>query len=280
MRSQGGTLRLRIEDIDGPRVKRGAAQAAREDLEWLGLDWDGEVLLQSSRALAHREAAESLLAQGMAYPCICTRTEVEEAASAPHESWQDAVVYPGTCRGRFASVAEAREQSGREPALRFRVEVERVPFEDLFLGPQEGLIRGDFVIQKRDGLPAYQLAVVADDAWQDMDEVLRGDDLLVSTPRQLLLYQALGLRPPRFAHTPLVVGEDGKRLAKRHGDSSLARYRAAGVRPEQVVGYLAALSGLRPDPAPVPVLDLLADFRLARVDPRPAVARSDWYLDP
>ncbi len=270
-RALGGRLLLRIEDIDGPRIKLGAEAAAIDDLRWLGLDWDGEVVRQTERTPRYAEALAKLLEEGLAYPCVCSRREVEDAASAPHETGDDGPVYPGTCRGRFFDTAEARAETGRDAAVRFRVERAAVPFVDRFRGPQAGTVRGDFVIAKRDGGPAYQLAVVVDDAAQGVTHVLRGDDLLPSTPRQLLLYAALGLTPPSFAHVPLVVGPDGLRLAKRHGDTSLRFFRERGVRPEQVVGYLAVLSGLGDGSgrACLP-RDLLADFDLRRV-PRGAV---------
>ncbi len=277
VRSRGGTLLLRIEDIDGPRVKPGASEQALADLRWLGLDWDGEPSWQSQRLRLYRAAAERLVQQGLAYACVCTRKEVEEAASAPHESGDDGPVYPGTCRGRFADVAAARAASGREPALRFRVEVGEVPFADGFRGPQRGAIAGDFVVQKRDGGPAYQLAVVVDDCAQGVTEVLRADDLLPSTPRQLLLYRALGLEAPAFAHVPLVVGGDGLRLAKRHGDTSLQHLRARGVAAEAVVGYLAFLSGLRARGAHCRPHELLPGFTLAPL-PRTPVRGDDHGL--
>jgi len=269
---------LRIEDIDGTRVKRGAAEAATRDLAWLGLDWDGPPILQSERAAEHRRAAERLMAAGRAYPCVCTRREIDEAASAPHEAAPSGPAYAGTCRGRFASVAAARDTSGRAPALRYRVDVCTVPFEDRVAGRQEGRIAGDFVVMKKDGGAAYQLAVVVDDALDGVTDVLRADDLLPSTPRQLLLHGALGLTPPRFAHVPLVVGEDGLRLAKRHGDTSLARYRTAGVEPERLVGYLAWLAGLCPRATSCRAADLVADFDLGRIRPGPVVVRESDLL--
>lgn len=276
-RSQRGTLLLRIEDIDGPRVKPGAERQALDDLRWLGLDWDGEPIRQSDRLPRYEAAAAQLGAAGLAYACICTRKEIEEAASAPHETGLDGPVYPGTCRGRWRTRAEAAAATGREAALRFAVHVAAVPFDDLFAGPQPGRIAGDFVIQKRDGGPAYQLAVVVDDAAQGVTEVLRADDLLPSTPRQLLLYGALGLSPPRFCHVPLVVGDDGLRLAKRHGDTSLRHLRERGVSAEAVVGHLAHLCGLRPRGARCRPGDLLAGFSLARL-PRGPVLGSDHGL--
>lgn len=269
IRSRGGTLLLRIEDIDGPRVKSGALAQTLDDLRWLGLDWDGDVLVQSDRLALYRDAAARLVAAGLAYPCVCTRKEVEEAASAPHEAGADGPVYPGTCRGRFGSLAEAEAATGRPAALRFRVDVAVVPFVDGFAGAQEGRIAGDFVIQKRDGGPAYQLAVVVDDAAQGVTEVLRADDLLPSTPRQLLLYGALGLRPPQFVHVPLVVGGDGRRLAKRHGDTSLRHFREQGVTAAAVVGYLAFLCGLRPRGSACNAHELLGENALATLTRTP-----------
>lgn len=279
VRARGGTLRLRIEDIDGPRVKPEASAQVLEDLAWLGLDWDGEPVRQSDRLADYAAAAARLVAGGFAYPCVCTRREVEEAASAPHEAGDgDGPVYPGTCRGRFADLAAAAAATGRPAALRFRVDVAAVPFADRFAGPQAGRIAGDFVVQKRDGGPAYQLAVVVDDAAQAVTEVLRADDLLPSTPRQLLLYRALGLRAPAFAHLPLVVGGDGLRLAKRHGDTSLRHLRAAGASATAVVGFLAWLSGLCPRGARCRPADLLAGFDLAKVPKVPVVGDAHELL--
>jgi glutamyl-tRNA synthetase len=265
VRARGGTLLLRIEDIDGPRVRPEAVDRTIEDLRWLGLDWDGAPVRQSGRLGLYRDAAEELLRRGLAYPCVCSRREVDEAASAPHEEWMDAAPYPGTCRGRFASLDEARRSSGREPALRFAVDCDAVPYADRLRGAEPGRIAGDFVIQKRDGGPAYQLAVVVDDHLQRVTDVVRGDDLVPSTPRQLLLYRAFGWAPPRFAHLPLLVGPDGRRLAKRHGDTSLAHFRAAGITAAAMVGFLAATAGLvRPGTA-CSAAELVEGFELGRV---------------
>ena len=266
VRARDGELRLRVEDIDGPRQKVGAERMALEDLRWIGLDWDGELMRQSDRLARYQRALEQLASAGKAYPCVCTRKEVEQAASAPHEEWQDATPYPGTCRGRFADADEARAATGRDPAWRFRVDVGAAPFDDLFRGAEPGLIRGDFVIAGRGGAPAYQLAVVVDDAASGISEVLRGDDLLASTPRQLLLYEALALSPPAFAHVPLVVGADGLRLAKRHGDTSLRRFREAGVDPSALVGYLASLCGFVERGVRCTPRDLRAAFDLGRLE--------------
>jgi glutamyl-tRNA synthetase len=268
VRSQRGTLLLRIEDIDGPRIKPGAMAQTIDDLRWLGLDWDGEVAVQSDRLAHYQRAAAALLAAGRAYPCVCSRSEVADAASAPHELALDGPIYPGTCRGRFPDVAAAAA-TGRSPALRFRVDVAAVPFVDGFAGAQPGGIAGDFVVHKRDGGPAYQLAVVVDDAAQGVTDVLRADDLLPSTPRQLLLYEALGLAAPRFTHVPLVVGADGRRLAKRHGDTSLRWFRQQGVAAERLVGHLAFLCGLSARGHECRAADLLSRFDLAKLSANP-----------
>lgn len=282
VRARGGTLLLRIEDIDGPRVKDGAERATLDDLRWLGLDWDGVLLRQSDHLARYGALVDDLLARGLAYPCVCTRKEVEDAASAPHEDWLDTAPYPGTCRGRFASPADARVATGREPAVRFAVDVDRVPFTDDFRGAEKGRIAGDFVIQKRDGEPAYQMAVVADDHRQGVTQVVRGDDLVPSTPRQLLLYRAFGWTPPRFAHLPLLVGTDGRRLAKRHGDTSLGAFRARGVHRERIVGWLAACSGLAALGEELDARALLERSRgepaiLRKVPHAPVVVRGDEF---
>jgi glutamyl-tRNA synthetase len=247
-RQRGWRIVLRIEDLDGPRVKAGADRAAMEDLGWLGIDWDEGPVYQSLRTPIYRAAAERLLAAGKAYPCVCTRREVELAASAPHAE-DGAAVYSGACRGRFESIEEARASVARAPAVRFAVPEGAVEFVDGFRGatrtnPAKEL--GDFVILKADGTAAYQLAVVIDDAEMGVTDVVRGDDLIDSTPRQILLYQALEMpeRMPGYFHLPLVVGTDGRRLAKRHGDTRLAYYRERGVPAERIVALLARWCGI------------------------------------
>src|SRR5438477_9482864 len=221
-RQRGWKIVLRIEDLDGPRIKAGADRQAIEDLKWLGIDWDEGPIYQSSRLQKYAAAIDHLVKIGAAYPCVCSRSEVNQAASAPHA--EDATsIYPGTCRGRFKSLEEAGKISGRAAALRFAVPDRTVEFVDRFKGPQRFDVAGqlgDFVIAKGDGTSAYQLAVVVDDAEMGVTQVVRGDDLLDSTPRQILLYRALGLqdRLPTYTHVPLVIGTDGRRLAKRHGD--------------------------------------------------------------
>lgn len=273
IRSRGGILALRLEDIDGPRIRAGAIEQTIDDLRWLGLDWDGQPVIQTEQLPRHQQTVEWLQSQGLVYPCTCTRREVEEAASAPHESKgvTAETVYPGTCRDRWGDVEEARQLSGRDPALRLRVTESSIPFVDQFAGAQSGDLSGDFVIQKRDGTPSYQLAVVVDDIAQGVTEVLRADDLLPSTPRQLLLYQHLNAAPPQFSHLPLVVGPDGRRLAKRHGDTSLTRYRNEGVAAETLVGELAFVSGLAPEGTRCRPEDLLDGFQLDRIAIDPVI---------
>ena len=268
-RKQGWRIVLRIEDIDGPRIKRGADRLAIEDLHWLGIDWDEGPVRQSQRTQAYDEAINRLLETGRAYPCICSRREAQLAASAPHAE-DGSAPYPGTCRGRFASIDAARAANdGRDPAVRFRVPDETVEFDDVFAGHVRYDVErqlGDFVIRKADGTPAYQLAVVVDDAAAGVTDVVRGDDLLDSTPRQMLLYRALGLndRIPRYTHLPLVVGPDGKRLAKRHGDTRLSSYRQRGVAAERIVALLARWCGLG-DVDRISTRALLTRFSLANV---------------
>ena len=276
-RRRGWRVVLRIEDLDGPRVKRDADRGLVQDLAWLGLDWDDGPVYQSPRSGLYREAAGRLLASGDAYPCVCTRREVERAASAPHAE-DGAAVYPGTCRGRYEGVAAARAAAGREPAVRFHVPAGAavVEWDDGFRGRRSvdaSRDLGDFVIAKADGTAAYQLAVVVDDAAMGVTDVVRGDDLLDSTPRQVLLYRALGLagRIPRYYHLPLVVGPDGRRLAKRHGDTRLSFYRQAGVPASRVLALLGRWCGSRGCGDSADLAGLLHSFRLEDVPPAPVV---------
>ena len=272
-RARGGSVAVRVEDIDSPRIKPGAAEQALDDLRWLGLDWDGEPVVQTSRLERYESALEALKRQELVYPCTCTRSDIASAASAPHAD-QDGPTYPGTCSGR--TVADAASLD-RPYAWRFRV-TETPAFVDGFAGEVKLDLRtagGDFVVWKTVGTPAYQLAVVVDDAEMGITEVVRGDDLIPSTPRQLLLYRALGFAPPRFAHVPLVVGEDGRRLAKRHGDTRLSAVRDARVSPQSLVGLMAWSCGWLAEPEPVEARDLLPRFDLATIPPRPFVLTAE-----
>ncbi len=245
-RREGWRIVLRIEDLDGPRVRPGAAEGVIETLRWLGLDWDEGPFFQSADLGPYRAAMACLAERGLAYPSRLSRSEVEAALSAPQEGSGEAV-YPASLRPGDAGTPRAFDDESS--AWRFLTPDETVLFEDRFAGPRA--VRpskdvGDFVIWTRQGVPAYQLAVVVDDHRQGVTQVVRGDDLIASTGRQILLYRALGLFPlPRYTHLPLVRGTDGRRLAKRHGDTRLDRYRAAGVDPERIVALMGAWCGLR-----------------------------------
>jgi glutamyl-tRNA synthetase len=270
-RSTRGRIVLRIEDIDSPRVRAGAAEQACADLRWLGLDWDEGPVVQTQRLALYGAAVRQLQSRELVYPCTCSRGDIERMASAPHLE-HEGPVYPGTCSARRV-VAEAT-LGGRAYAWRFRAGTGPVEFLDGFRGPTRldvSQIGGDFVVGKSSSTPAYQLAVVVDDAASGVTEVIRGDDLVPSTPRQLLLYRALGLVPPRFIHVPLVVGPDGRRLAKRHGDTRLATLREAGVTAEALLGLLAWSCGWSPRPEPVTARDLVPRFRLDTIPPAPFV---------
>jgi glutamyl-tRNA synthetase len=278
-RSRGGMVRLRIEDIDSPRIKPGAAEQALDDLLWLGFDWDGDIVTQTERVPLYDAALEELKQRELIYPCTCTRGDIAAAASAPHAE-HEGPSYPGTCAHRRARDAAQHAEAGASFAWRFRV-TESPAFTDLIAGAQHIDLKqtgGDFVVWKSAGTPAYQLAVVVDDAAMGVTEVLRGDDLLPSTPRQLLLYRALGLKPPAFAHVPLVVGEDGRRLAKRHGDTRLSALRAAGVRPEALVGLLAWSCGWLDRVEPVSARELVALAQLETIPKRPFVLTKESLL--
>jgi glutamyl-tRNA synthetase len=268
-RSQGGRVVLRIEDIDSPRIKAGAAEQAAADLRWLGLDWDGEPVVQTERLPRYEAALLQLRKQELVYPCTCSRADIAAAASAPHAE-HEGPVYPGTCSHRTAADAESLTVPF---AWRFRVN-DSPAFDDRFLGPVQIDLKqtgGDFVVWKNTGTPAYQLAVVVDDAAAGVTEVIRGDDLVPSTPRQLLLYRALGSAPPTFAHVPLVVGPDGRRLAKRHGDTRLSTLRDGGMKPEELIGRLAWSCGWIAKVGPITVQELLPHFRFGSIPKSPLV---------
>ena len=278
-RAARGADRMRGEDRDGPRVRPGMEARILGELRWLGLDWDegpdvggpAGPYRQSERRDAYARALDRLRADGRVYPCFCSRSEIAAASQAPHEPSDEGPRYPGTCAGLSAGEA-ARRAALRAPAWRLRVPPGSVAFDDGVHGTcafDVAATVGDFVVARADGVPAYQLAVALDDAAMGVTDVVRGDDLLPSTARQLLVYAALGLPPPRFAHVPLVVGEDGERLAKRHGALSLGELRERGADPRAVVALLGELSGLSPGPRASPG-DLVAAFDLARVPRAPA----------
>ncbi len=273
-RRRGWKILMRVEDIDGPRIKAGAAEAMLADLKWLGLDWSGPIEWQSRRTSAYELALERLAEIGAAYPCVCSRKDVEAAAGAPQDG-DGAPVYPGTCRGLYASAEDATARTGRPAAWRVRVDSAPIEVVDRFAGTVKfdlGQRCGDFVVYRGQNLPAYQLAVVIDDAAAGVDAIVRGDDLLESAARQIHLRRLLDIGPePAYWHLPLVVGPDGRRLAKRHGDTRLSCYRLAGTTPERVLGLLATWCGVLDSPREISLEDLLDRFDLARMPADPTV---------
>ncbi len=273
-RRANARLILRIEDIDSPRVKPEAVAQIEEDLRWLGLDWDVGPIYQTQRLPLYEQALSQLRAAERVYPCTCSRSDIANAASAPHAD-HEGPVYPRTCAHRRAADAESL---GRPFAWRFRVD-HSPAFVDGFRGPTYvdlSQVGGDFVVWKNSATPAYQLAVVVDDAAMGVTEVIRGDDLVASTPRQLLLYEAFGWSAPRFTHVPLVVGTDGRRLAKRHGDTRLAALRHAGVSAPALLGLLAWSCGWLDTITPITLPELLPLFRWQTLPPSAFMLRPEY----
>jgi glutamyl-tRNA synthetase len=278
-RSRGWRVLLRIEDLDTPRTKPGAVEQAIGLLRWLGMDWDEGPVTQSDDLGPYREAMARLAVAGRVYPCALTRAEVDAAMSAPHEG--DERVSRASAATRPAAVPRVFDDAGTN--WRFVVEPGVVRFEDRFSGPHAIDVAGeagDFVVWTKRGQPAYQLAVVVDDARQGVSEVVRGDDLLGSAARQRLLWRALEFgEPPAQTHLPLVRGEDGRRLAKRHGDTRLAAYREAGVPADAVVGLVAHWSGLLEAPEPMTARAFCEGFGLdtmPRVDVTFTAEHDEW----
>jgi glutamyl-tRNA synthetase len=275
VRAQRGAYIIRMEDLDARRVVSGSAEDILSDLRWLGLDWDEAPdvggphapYAQSERGPLYAAAFARLRAAESVYPCFCSRKDIQSAASAPQAPGDEAH-YPGTCRDLTPSEVAGRVASGLVPAWRFRVDRAGIaPFTDRVHGRYEadpGSI-GDFVVLRADGVPAYQLAVVVDDIAMEISEVVRGEDLLASTVRQLLLYRALAAVPPAFAHVPLLLGDDGARLSKRHRGVTLRELRDAGQSAETIVGTLAQRHRIRPTAAPIAACDLVEDFDLANL---------------
>lgn len=260
-RGRGGRILLRMEDLDPQRSRPAFAAAILEDLQWLGLDWDAGPgcvrnpwsphcgpFVQSLRASVYAEALARLEAAGHTYPCFCSRKELRLLASAPHPG-EEGPARPDPCRALGAAERQRRLAAGHQAALRLRCPDEDISFTDAVMGPcrfNPAEFGGDFALRRSDGVMAYQLAVAVDDGCMGVTEVVRGRDLLPSTPRQLLVMRFLGLRPPRYAHIPLLLDATGERLAKRHAGLSLAALRAGGTRPERIVGFLAKLAGINP----------------------------------
>lgn len=266
VRSRGGIMVLRLEDLDPDRCKRPLCDGVEEDLRWLGLDWDeggsagGDGYYQSHRGAYYQAALEQLKQMDLLYPCFCTRGQLH-APNAPHRS-DGEVIYPGTCRNLTRQQREERAKT-RRPALRIRVPDEEISFTDLLQGEyRENLARdcGDFILRRSDGVFAYQLAVVVDDGLMGVNQVVRGSDLLTSTPRQMLLQRLLGYPTPEYCHVPLLCAPDGRRLSKRESDLTLAALRASGVKPWEIVGKLACCAGLMDRPEPVRAEELIPLF--------------------
>lgn len=295
IRSRQGTVLLRMEDIDTARVRPGATQAVVNDLQWLGLDWDfgpdlangclaGIPMRQSQRFPRYRQVLKRLIDEHAVYPCDCSRSQIaSNIASAPHESNRvllEGPIYPGTCRKRWQeSSTKSYEFSATErPALRWALKPGSMQWRDHLLGeqvanPLEQL--GDFVIGRGNGLPSYHLAVVVDDHDMGVTEVVRGDDLVLSTFRQQAILGHLGWSSPDYCHVPLVVGPDGQRLAKRSGDS-LMHLRKQDVSPQQLVGYLAFSSGLIDRPERVGATDLVSHFEWSKLNRQPFQVPENW----
>lgn len=284
-RAAGGAFILRMEDLDRPRTRLGAARRILADLRWLGLDWDegsdvGGPLgpyVQSQRAALYAAALGRLRAHDLLYPCYCTRAELAEyarLASAPQSPTDEPPPYPGTCRHLSARERRAREASGRRPSLRFPAPSVPLAFVDCVAGTVTEHVDqrvGDFIVRRGDGVVAYQLAVVVDDALMGITQVVRGADLLGSTARQLALFDALGYpRPTAYAHVPLALDERGERLAKRDAAAGIDACRARGIEPAMVLGALAASCNLWPRGMPATPPELLAAFDPARLTMAPS----------
>jgi glutamyl-tRNA synthetase len=269
-RSASARFLMRVEDLDPQRSRRRHEAGQLADLRALGIDWDGPVVRQSERLALYEQALGSLESDGRLYPCFCTRAEIREAASAPHDPDIDGG-YPGTCRRLSDGERERRLAAGERYALRLQADGERVAFEDRLLGERSAIV-DDFVVRRADGVPAYQLAVVVDDAAQGIGEVVRGADLAGSTPRQILLARLLGLPVPRYAHVPLVLGPDGARLAKRHGGATLAERSGSAEPVAATLALLAHSLGMAAGRDEVAeASELLPEFEPGRLPREPMV---------
>lgn len=292
-KSQGGHVILRIEDVDAERASQKHVDQLLLDLEWLGLEWEGAPRLQSEGTPRLRAAALDLFARGLAYPCVCSRGDlrmaaraqgsVEEVSGAPHEL--DAEFrYPGTCRDRFESIEEAEAKAGRPAGLRLRSQHARVAFSDLLHGRMEDDVEhgpGDFLILRRDKTPAYHLAVVLDDAADGVAEVVRGEDLLGSTGRQVLLAEKLERPAVVYAHVPLVRDAHGQRLAKRDHARSLRQLRLQGVSPGALVAWAAISANQLPaDVRELRTQDLIGHFDLRKVGTTGTLVQDDAFAAP
>lgn len=271
-KSQGGEIVLRIEDLDRERSKPEFIDAVQRDFEMLGLTWDHGPFFQHDRDEAYAAAFNSLVERGLVYPCYCTRADLH-AASAPHRG--EKLVYPGTCRSLSVDERAAREASGRKPAMRLIVPDEIISFRDTIQGEYSQNLEfdcGDFLIRRSDQAFAYQLAVVVDDAAQGVNCVVRGVDLLCSTPQQIYLQDLLGLPHPAYGHIPLLVAERDRRLSKRDHDASLDALLARFGSPEAIIGHIAGVVGLASTTEPATPEQLLSCFSLKNLHGRIQIA--------
>ncbi|MCP3936539.1 MAG: tRNA glutamyl-Q(34) synthetase GluQRS [Actinomycetia bacterium] len=267
-RSAGSLFLLRFEDLDTATARPEHEDGQRRDLECLGLHWDGTAIRQSDRTERYEDVLNDLTGAGLTYRCWCSRREIREAASAPHHAPGH---YPGTCRDLTTAEIGEREASGRPPAIRLRTDGGEVEITDRLHGRHRGAV-DDLVLRRGDGTPAYNLVVVVDDAEQGVEEVVRADDLLSSTPRHAHLQDLLGITRPQWAHVPLVLGDEGDRLAKRHGSVTLEDRLGLGDSPQKVVAVLARSLGL-----PVPEPEITAEHLIERFDPS-VIKLEPWIL--
>ncbi|MDD4702605.1 MAG: tRNA glutamyl-Q(34) synthetase GluQRS [Desulfovibrio sp.] len=270
VRSQDGQIVMRLEDIDPQRSRPEYAAHLLEDLRWLGLDWDygpdvggpSGPYTQSDRSKIYDKALKQLAEANVTYPCFCTRKELRQLAAAPHVDDAGAP-YPGTCSNLNEKEVQARIANGRRASIRLRCPQQPISFDDMLLGPQTFSLSdcgGDFALCRSDGVVAYQLAVAVDDALMGVNQVVRGRDILPSTPRQIALLHLLGYGAPSYAHVPLLLDEEGARLAKRHNSLSLRYLREQGVTPHRIVGLLGMLAGLNVSARAVSPAELLPAF--------------------
>ena len=272
-RQQDGELLLRFEDLDRMNSKPEHEARQVSELAQLGIAFGSNVIRQSQRFDLYRDVVEQLGQQDLVYSCYCTRREILESTQAPHGPSIEGA-YAGTCRNLSARDRSEREQSGRPPAWRLRSNNEEYIVDDVVTGPTPTVI-DDMVLLRNDGVPAYNLAVVVDDAEQGVTQVVRGDDLLLGTGRHLHLQKLLGYSTPQYVHVPLVVGPDGERLAKRHGAVTLEDLNQRGIDEREVLGELARSIGIDVD-RPNGVSELLAGFSLDQLPRSPWTIPSDW----
>lgn len=283
-KKSGGKIILRIEDLDPQRCTRARADALAYELQWLGLNWDegayagknSKAYFQSTRSEIYAHYFHELEKQALLYPCFCSRSELH-AAEAPHAS-DGSLLYAGTCR-ELTSAQRAEKAKTRQPAWRVKVDEAPISFYDARYGWQNYSLTqecGDFIVRRSDGVYAYQLAVTVDDALMGVTQIVRGCDLLSSTPMQLYLYQKLGLTPPAFCHIPLLTTADGRRLSKRDGDLEISQLRRHYGSPESIIGLLACLAGQIAKPEPITTTDLLKIFDASKIPTKNIIVPKEY----